>query len=127
MQKFFATCEIDATGSSAALFGSRKKNITKKNIKKTTTGVTFAVKVHPRAKRNAITGVVGEAYKLSSTAPALEGRANHACIEFFAELFQVPRSSVTIASGERSRNKVIRVDGVTEQRAMQSLSKGEPA
>lgn len=89
--------------------------------------VTFAVKVHPRAKKNAITGMVGEAYKLSLAAPALEGKANQACIEFFAELFRVPRSSVTIASGERSRNKVIRVEGVTEQQAKQSLSKGASA
>jgi uncharacterized protein (TIGR00251 family) len=96
-------------------------------IKKTKTGVSFAVKVHPRAKKNAITGMVGDAYKVSLTAPALEGRANDACKEFFAELFAVPRSSVTIASGERSRNKVIRVDGVTEQQAAQSLSRGEDA
>ena len=93
-------------------------------ITATKTGVSFAIKVHPRAKKNAITGMVGEAYKLSITSPALEGRANEACIEFFAELFAVRRSSVTIASGERSRNKVIRVDGVTQQHAKQSLDKG---
>ena len=91
-------------------------------ITSTRSGVSFNIKVHPRAKKNAITGTMGEAYKLSLTAPALEGRANQACIEFFAELFKVPRSSVTIASGERSRNKVIRVDGVTEARVAQSLS-----
>src|SRR5689334_1340220 len=96
-------------------------------ITSTRSGVSFTVKVHPRAKKNAITGTMGEAYKLSLTAPALEGRANQACIEFFAELFKVPRSSVTIASGERSRNKVIRVDGVTEQQAEQSLNKGATA
>src|SRR5947208_202624 len=97
-------------------------------IQKTKTGVSFAVKVHPRAKKNAITGMVGEAFKLSLTAPPVEGRANEACIEFFAEFFKVPRSSVTIAAGERSCNKIIRVDGVTEQQATQSLLKtGEPA
>jgi uncharacterized protein (TIGR00251 family) len=75
-------------------------------------GVTFAVKVHPRAKKNAITGEVGDALKLSLTTPPVEGRANEACIEFFAKLLKVPRSSVTIASGQSSRNKVIRVTGV---------------
>jgi uncharacterized protein YggU (UPF0235/DUF167 family) len=45
----------------------------------------------------------------------VEGRANEACIEFFAKLLKVPRSSVTIASGQASRNKVIRVAGVTGQ------------
>jgi uncharacterized protein (TIGR00251 family) len=72
-------------------------------------GVSFAVKVHPRAKKNAITGELGDALKVSLTAPPIEGRANEACIEFFAKLLKVPRSSVTIASGQGSRNKVIRV------------------
>ena len=84
-------------------------------IRETTEGVTFAVKVHPRAKKNAITGELGDALKVSLTAPPVEGRANEACIEFFAELLRVPRSSVTIASGQSSRNKVIRVAGVTGQ------------
>ena len=75
--------------------------------------VTFEVKVHPRANKNAITGEVGGALKLSLTAPPANGRANEACIEFFANLLKVPRSSVTIATGRSSRNKVIRVAGVT--------------
>ena len=76
-------------------------------------GVRFAVRVHPRAKRNAITGLVGDSLKVSLTTPPVEGRANEGCIEFFAKLLKVPRSSVTIASGQTSRNKVIRVAGVT--------------
>jgi uncharacterized protein (TIGR00251 family) len=78
-------------------------------------GVTFGIKVHPRAKRNAITGELGDALKLSLTTPPIEGRANEACIEFFAKLLKVPRTSVTIASGQTSRNKVIRVAGVSAQ------------
>jgi uncharacterized protein (TIGR00251 family) len=76
-------------------------------------GVTFSVRVHPRAKKNAITGELGEALKVSLTSPPIEGRANEACIEFFAKLLKVPRSSVTIASGQSSRNKVIRVAGLS--------------
>jgi uncharacterized protein (TIGR00251 family) len=75
--------------------------------------VTFAVKVHPRAKKNAITGEFGDALKVSLTTPPVDGRANEACIEFFAKLLKVPRSSVTIASGQTSRNKVIRVAGIS--------------
>jgi uncharacterized protein (TIGR00251 family) len=78
-------------------------------------GVSFAVKVRPRAKKNAITGKLGDALKVSLTAPPVEGRANEGCIEFFAKLLKVPRSSVTIASGLTSRNKVVRVAGVTAQ------------
>ena len=75
-------------------------------------GVAFAIKVHPRARKNALTGTIGNALKLALTAPPVEGRANQAVIEFFADLFEIPRSSVTIASGETSRNKVVRVAGL---------------
>jgi uncharacterized protein len=78
-------------------------------------GATFAVKVHPRAKKNTITGEIGDALKLSLTAPPVEGRANEACIEFFANLLKVPRSSVTIAAGQNSRNKLIRVAGLSAE------------
>jgi uncharacterized protein len=76
-------------------------------------GVSFSVRVHPRAKKNGITGELGDALKVSLTTPPVEGRANEACIEFFAKLLKVPRSSVTIASGQTSRNKVIRVAGLS--------------
>ena len=82
-------------------------------IKESASGVTFAVKVHPRARKNGITGVVGDSLKLALTAPPVEGKANQAVIEFFADLFAIPRSSVTIASGETNRNKVIRISGLS--------------
>jgi uncharacterized protein (TIGR00251 family) len=88
----------------------------------TSGGVRFAVKVHPRARKNAITGEVGDALKVALTAPPVDGKANSACIEFFAKLLNVPRSSVTIASGENSRDKVIRVSGITAQQIRDRLS-----
>jgi hypothetical protein len=79
------------------------------------------VKIHPRAKKDAITGEVGDALKLSLTAPPIDGRANEACIEFFANLLKVPRSSVTIASGQTSRRKAIRVAGLTAEELRKRL------
>ena len=90
-------------------------------IRDTASGVTFAVKVHPRARKNAITGEVGDAVKVALTAPPVDGKANEACIEFFAKLLKVPRSSITIAAGQNSRNKVIRVAGVTAQYVRERL------
>jgi len=89
----------------------------------TATGVTFAIKVHPRAKKNAITGAVGDALKVSLTAPPVDGKANDACVEFFAKLLNVPRSSVTIAAGQTSRNKVIRVQGLSADALRRCLEK----
>ena len=83
--------------------------------------VTFAVRVHPRAKKSAITGELGAALKLAITAPPVDGKANEACIEFFAKLLKVPRSSVTIAAGHSSRNKLIRVAGVSATQVRQAL------
>jgi uncharacterized protein (TIGR00251 family) len=91
------------------------------SVRDTSAGVSFAVKVQPRARKNAITGVVGDALKLALTAPPVDGRANEACIEFFAKLLEVPRSSVTIASGETSRNKVIRVAGLSADEVQRRL------
>jgi uncharacterized protein (TIGR00251 family) len=91
------------------------------SIHDTPDGATFAIKVHPRARKNAITGELGDALKLSLTAPPVEGRANEACIEFLANLLKVPRSSVTIASGQSSRRKVIRVSGVSADEVQKRL------
>jgi len=91
------------------------------NVIETDDAVSFVVKVHPRAKKNAITGELGDAIKLSLTTPPIDGRANDACIEFLAKLLKVPRSSITIASGAGGRNKVIRVTGVTAQYVREHL------
>lgn len=83
--------------------------------------VSFHVRVHPRAKKNGLTGEISDALKVSLTTPPLDGRANEACVEFFAKLLKVPRSSVTIASGQRTRNKVIRVAGVSAEYVQERL------
>ena len=96
-------------------------------VRDTTSGATFQVKVHSRAKKNAITGEVGDALKLALTAPPVEGRANEACVAFLAEVLNVARSSVTIAAGESSRNKVICVRALsaaqTEEKLQAALGK----
>ncbi len=85
-------------------------------------GATFAVKVHPRARKNAITGTMGDVVKLALTAPPVDGKANQAVIEFFADLFDIPRSSVTIASGETSRNKTVRISGLSKRTVEERLA-----
>jgi uncharacterized protein len=92
-------------------------------VRETAEGVTFAVKVQPRARRNAITGAVGEALKVALTAPPVEGRANAAVIQFLADWFEIPRASVTIASGETNRLKRICISGVNAGTVQQRLNK----
>lgn len=82
-------------------------------LHETAEGTTFAVKVQPRARRNAIVGEIGGALKIALTAPPLDGRATHACIEFLADVLDLPRSAVTIVSGQSNRKKIVRVSGTT--------------
>jgi len=91
-------------------------------IEETAAGVSFRVRVQARARRSGISGELGDALKLSLASPPLEGRANQECVEFFADLLEVPRSSVTIASGKTSRNKLIRVAGLKADELQTRLS-----
>jgi len=90
-------------------------------VQESPAGVTFQVRVQPRARRNAVVGQLGDALKVALTAPPVEGRANEACIEFFAEFLQLPRSSIKIVSGQSSRNKVIRVVGISAEELRRRL------
>lgn len=73
------------------------------------------VRVQPRAKKNALAGQIEQEWKLLLTAPPLEGRANQACIEFFARGLRIPQSRVRLLSGQKSRHKVLELDGVSEE------------
>jgi uncharacterized protein len=84
-------------------------------IRETSSGVSFAVKLQPKASKTAIIGELDGALKISVNAPPVEGRANDALVKFVAQLLKVARSSVTIAAGASSRNKVIRVEGLTAE------------
>ena len=85
--------------------------------------VSFSIKVQPRARKNAITGSVGDSLKISLTAPPVDGKANQAVIEFFSDILKVPRASITIASGETGRVKLIRIAGVDRARVEECLVK----
>jgi len=73
------------------------------------------VKVHPRARRTRVAGKVGEAWKLDLAAPPADGKANEACVRFFAELAGVAQARVRIVLGLTSRTKVIDIEGVTQE------------
>lgn len=91
------------------------------DIRETTSGVTLTVRLQPKAKKTAIVGELDGALKLAVTAPPVEGRANEALLRFVAELLKVARSSVTIAAGASSRNKVIRIAGLTAEQVRSRL------
>lgn len=74
-------------------------------------GCTLAVRVHPGAKKNDVTGLHAGAVKILLTTPPVDGRANEALIEFIADLLRIPRSRIALLSGTTSRMKVLRITG----------------
>jgi uncharacterized protein len=74
-------------------------------------GCTVSVRVHPGARRNAVSGVHDGAVKISLTTPPVDGRANEALIAFVAELLGLPKGRVSLVAGVTSRTKVLRVTG----------------
>lgn len=84
-------------------------------------GVAFAVRVVPRAQKNAVQGELGDALKVRLCAPPVDGAANAALVEFLAEKAGVPRSRVRIVSGATGRNKRIGIAGLSPDEAARRL------
>ena len=80
------------------------------------------IKAIPNAPRNAVVGWLGEALKVKVHAPALEGRANDELCEFIADELALPRRAVTVALGDKSRQKLLQIDGLTLAEVRQRLA-----
>ncbi len=81
------------------------------DVRESPEGVTFRVRVQPRASRCAVTGLAGDAVRVALTSPPVEGAANAACTAFFAALFGVAKGRVSIVAGLKGRDKTVRVAG----------------
>jgi hypothetical protein len=85
-------------------------------------GSTVSVRVHPGAKKDAVTGTHAGAVKIALSAPPLDGRANEALIAFVAGQLHLPRSRVALLSGASSRSKVLRITGKSAAEVHAALS-----
>jgi uncharacterized protein (TIGR00251 family) len=77
----------------------------------------LAIRVQPRAKRSEVAGERGGAVVIRVSAPPVDGKANEAVCRLIAERVGVPRSAVRIVRGESSRDKVVRIDGLSADEA----------
>jgi uncharacterized protein len=82
---------------------------------------TIRVRVVPNAKVNDVVGEHGEAIKIKLRAPAIEGKANAALIVFLSERLRISTRHVALLKGHKSRDKVIRIDGVTQDQLRERL------
>ena len=84
-------------------------------------GVSFRVRVVPRAGRTGVAGVRGDALLVRLAAAPVDGAANEALVAALAGILAVPRRDVAITSGERSRDKVVRIAGLDIARVSAKL------
>lgn len=82
-------------------------------VKRESSKTTIRVKVLPRSSRNQIVGQENGAFKVKLTAPPVEGKANKALSDLLTKRLGLPKGSVEIVSGERSRLKSVRIHGLS--------------
>src|SRR5262249_50817049 len=85
-------------------------------------GVTFAVRVQPRASKSGVAGDLDGILKIRLAAPPVEGEANEELIRLLAKLFDAPRQRIAIISGQTSKNKVVSVSGISVDEASKILA-----
>lgn len=82
---------------------------------------TIRVHLIPNAKIDKLAGEHGDAMKIKLRAPAIEGKANTALRKFLAEKLSIPQRAIVLERGERSRNKVLRIVGLSGEDVRQRL------
>jgi len=85
-------------------------------------GVLLRIHLQPRAARDRVAGLHGEALKVTLTAPPVDNAANSALLTFLAALLEVPRPSVSLVSGAKSREKRVLVSTTTPQHIARRLT-----
>jgi uncharacterized protein (TIGR00251 family) len=93
-------------------------------ISSTATGVRLQLRIQPRASREEIVGVAGDAIRIRLTAPPVEGAANEALVRLLARRLEVARSAVEVISGLTGRDKLVAVEGITAEQAARRLGLG---
>ena len=85
-------------------------------------GLTFTVRIVPRASRSEITGEQSGALRVRIAAAPVEGAANQELIKLLAKSFKLPQKAVEIVSGAASKNKIVRIQGADATRLQQLVS-----
>lgn len=83
-------------------------------LRKLDDGVAVSVRVQPRASVSEIAGAYGDrAVKIRLAAPPVDGAANDELVSFLADLFDIPRRRVSLERGHGSRDKQVRIRGIS--------------
>ena len=85
------------------------------------TGSRLRLRVQPRASRNEVVGLHGDAIRVRLTAPPVDGAANEALVRFLADRLAVGRRALTLVAGQSGRSKIVEVAGVSPEEAARRL------
>ncbi len=83
---------------------------------------TLSVRIQPRSSKNEVVRMEGGGIKIRLSAPPVDGAANEALVKFLADLLDVTKSQVEIVSGHTAKNKIVRIEGVSQDTAEQLLN-----
>src|SRR5262245_30729677 len=84
--------------------------------------ITFAVRVQPRSSKSGVVGELDGALKIRLAAPPVDGEANEELTRLLAKLFGAPRQRIAIISGQTSKNKIVRVSGISVEEVERILA-----
>lgn len=86
-------------------------------------GVILTLHIQPGAKKTEVAGLYGDALKIRLAAPPVDGKANDALLAFLAKKLGAGRTAVELLSGQTSRAKRVRIDGVSSEDVLAALGK----
>jgi uncharacterized protein (TIGR00251 family) len=89
--------------------------------------IFLKIYLRPRASRDAICGLHGDAIKVKVTAPPVEGKANVALQRFIADKLNLSASQIEIMAGKRSREKILKISGISRAEVEKALGVLLPA
>ena len=84
-------------------------------------GVRIQLHVQPGASKSEVAGLHGERVRLRIQSPPVDGRANEAVLDWIAAQLGVPRRTVTLVRGAKSREKTVEIAGISVEAAGRAL------
>lgn len=90
-------------------------------VRQAESGVTFKVRVQPKASRNQVDGFSADKLRLRVTAPPQGGKANAAVVSLLAQTLGVSKSRLRILRGHESREKLVEVTSLTPEDVERTL------
>lgn len=85
---------------------------------------TFSIKVTPNATKNEIIGFADDVLRVKVAAPPVKGKANKELVNFLCRLLKVNKDKVSILKGHTSRNKLIAIEDMSKESALELLLAG---